>query len=99
LAAHRAEDRGALPVSDREAADREHDPVLQLRETTPGVERAAFGGVTEKVRLHDLNLARVTSLRLGPPEPVPGRGRWAGRQPLGEDELERRERMGLRRPS
>jgi hypothetical protein len=42
----------------------ERDPIVQLRETTAGHDRGAFGGVVEKVRLHDLNLARVASLRL-----------------------------------
>src|SRR5262249_52754412 len=46
------------------------DVMLQLQETTAGRDRAAFGGTVEKAWLHDLNLARVTSLRLVAPEPL-----------------------------
>jgi hypothetical protein len=62
-----------------ELLDGEADPLLTVRETWAGHERAAYGGVVEKVRLHDLHLARVTSLRLVGPEPVQAPERWSER--------------------
>jgi hypothetical protein len=72
------------------------DAKLELRESLPGG-LAAFGGFGEKVRLHELQLARVASLRLVEPEASSTPERWSGRtpKPLGEEESARRERLGL----
>ena len=51
-----------------------------MRESLPGGP-AAFGGLEEKVRLHELQLARVTSLRLVEPESASTPERWSTKYP------------------
>jgi hypothetical protein len=54
-------------------------------------------GFEERIRLHELQLARLTSLRLVE-EHEQTAERWSKRRPLGEAELARRERLGLPDP-
>jgi hypothetical protein len=85
----------AFPVAP--LLNEEREAILQLRETTAGPQTGAFGGTAEKVRPHDLNLARVVSVRLVEAEPAQAPERWSKRQPIGEEEFERRERVAQSR--
>jgi len=57
------------------------DAKLELRETL-SERSAAFGGFEERIRLHELQLARLTSLRLVEPESAGSTPeRWSEGQP------------------
>jgi transposase-like protein len=70
-------ERYQFPIA--ELLDGERDPILQLRETWAGTERAAYGGTLEKTRHHDVYLARLVGLRLVEPEPASTPERWSTR--------------------
>jgi hypothetical protein len=60
--------------------DERPDATLKLQEQLPGGS-TIFGGVREKFRIHELQLARVSAVRLVEPESASTPERWSERQP------------------